>query len=157
MLFYSREIGLDREEEVPIDVGGRMSGRIGRFSVGFMNIQTGEVPDIGASGTNFTVARVQRDILRRSSVGVLFTGRSVSKSGAGSSETYGVDGVFSFFDNLNLNTYWAKTATAELTGDDVSYRAQLDYAGDRYGVQAERLVVGGDFNPEVGFHPTRRF
>ena len=151
VLFYSREIGLDREEEVPIDVGGRMSGRIGRFSVGFMNIQTGEVPDIGASGTNFTVARVQRDILRRSSVGVLFTGRSVSKSGAGSSETYGVDGVFSFFDNLNLNTYWAKTATAVLTGDDVSYRAQLDYAGDRYGVQAERLVVGGDFNPEVGF------
>ncbi len=151
VLFYSREIGLDRGQEVPIDVGGRMSGRIGRFSIGFLNIRTGDVPDIGARSTNFTVARVQRDILRRSSFGVLFAGRSVSKSGVGSSETYGIDGVFSFYDNLNLNTYWAKTATAELTGDDVSYRAQLDYTGDRYGVQAERLVVGGDFNPEVGF------
>ena len=37
------------------------------------------------------------------------------------------------------------------TPDDVSYRAQLDYAGDRYGVELERLVVGADFNPEVGF------
>ena len=151
VLFYSREIGLDRGREVPMDAGGRLTGRVGRFSVGFMNIQTGDVPDIGALGTNFTVARVRRDILRRSNVGALFTGRSVSKSGAGSSETYGVDGLFSFYDNLNLNTYWSKTNTPGLHGDDVSYRAQLDYNGDRYGVQAEQLVVGGEFKPEVGF------
>ena len=41
--------------------------------------------------------------------------------------------------------------TPESGGDENSYRAQLDYNGDRYGVQAERLVVGHDFNPEVGF------
>ena len=151
VLFYSREIGLDRRQAIPMDVGGRLTGRIGRFSVGFMNIQTGDVPEIGAPRTNFTVARVRRDILRRSNVGALFTGRSVSKSGAGSSETYGVDGLFSFYDNLNINTYWSKTRTPGRRGDDVSYRAQLDYNGDRYGVQAERLVVGADFNPEVGF------
>ena len=97
------------------------------------------------------MARVRRDILRRSNVGLLFTGRSVSKSSGGSSETYGVDGVFSFYDNLDINTYWAKTSVPGLRGDDVSYRLQLDYNGDRYGVQAERLVVGGDFRPEVGF------
>ena len=151
VLFYSREIGLDRGQAVPMDVGGRLTGRIGRFSVGFMNIRTGDVPDIGSQGTNFTVARVRSDILRRSNVGALFTGRSVSKSGAGSSETYGVDGLFSFYDNLNINTYWSKTRTPGRRGDDVSYLAQLDYNGDRYGVQAERLVVGGDFKPEVGF------
>ena len=151
VLFYSREIGLDGLQKVPMDVGGRLTGRIGRFSVGVMNIQTGDVAEIGAPRTNFTVARVRRDILRRSNVGALFTGRSVSKSGAGSSETYGVDGIFSFYDNLNINTYWSKTSTPGLAGDDTSYRAQLDYNGDRYGVQAERLVVGGDFNPEVGF------
>ena len=27
----------------------------------------------------------------------------------------------------------------------------LDYMGDRYGLQLERLNVGDDFNPEVGF------
>ena len=151
VLFYSREIGLDRGHEVPMDVGSRLTGRVGKVSVGFMTIQTGEVPDIGVQSTNFTVARIRTDILRRSNVGALFTGRSVSKSGAGSSETYGVDGLFSFYDNLNINTYWSKTSTPGLRGDAVSYRAQLDYNGDRYGVQAERLVVGGDFNPEVGF------
>ena len=151
VVFYSREIGLDQGQEVPMDVGGRLTGRVGRFSVGFMTIQTGDVPRIGVRSTNFRVARVRRDILRRSNVGVLFTGRSVSKSGGAASETYGVDGIFSFYDNLNINTYWAKTSVPGRHGDDVSYRAQLDYNGDRYGVQAERLVVGEDFRPEVGF------
>jgi TolB-like protein len=151
VLFYSREIGLERGYEVPMDAGGRVTGRVGRYSLGFMGIRTGEVPIIGSRSTNFTVVRVRRDILRRSNVGLLFTGRSVSKSGAGSSETYGVDGIFSFYDNLNINTYWAKTSVPGVRGDDASYRVQLDYDGDRYGVQAERLVVGGDFRPEVGF------
>jgi hypothetical protein len=34
---------------------------------------------------------------------------------------------------------------------DTSYRAQLDYTGDRYAVQLEHLDVGRDFNPGVGY------
>ena len=153
VLFYSRQIGLSRGQEVPIDVGGRLTGRVGAFSLGVLNIQTDDLPEAGAVATNFSVVRVRRDLLRRSSIGALFTGRSVSTSttSTGSAETYGVDGLFSFYDNLNINTYWAKTTTPGLTEDDVSYRGQLDYNGDRYGVQLEHLVVGDHFNPEVGF------
>ena len=95
--------------------------------------------------------RVKRDILRRSTIGAIFTGRSVSTHAPGSNQAYGLDGTFAFYDNLTINTYWAQTQTPELGGDEKSYRAKLDYNGDRYGVQAERLVVGHDFNPEVGF------
>ncbi len=151
VLFYSREIGLDGGQEVPMDVGGRITGRVGRFNVGLMNIQTGDVPGRAVRATNFTVARLRRDILRRSNIGFLYTGRSVSKSGLGSSQSYGVDGVFSFFDSLNINTYWATTDVPGQGRDDLSYKAELDYDGDRYGVKAERLVVGADFAPEVGF------
>ncbi|MEQ1573538.1 MAG: DUF5916 domain-containing protein, partial [Vicinamibacterales bacterium] len=42
-LFYSRSIGLDAGREVPIEGGGRLSGRVGRYSVGLLNIQTGDV------------------------------------------------------------------------------------------------------------------
>ena len=154
VLFYSRRIGLSEIDggarEVPIDVGARMTGRVGKFTVGLLNIQTGEEPTAEALPTNFSVFRVKRDVLRRSSVGALYIRRSVSTHGPGSNETYGVDGAFGFFDDLNINTYWARTDTAGFD-DDVSYRAQLDYEGDRYGVRMERLVVGTDFNPEVGF------
>ena len=153
VLFYSRQIGLSRGQEVPIDVGGRLTGRVGKFSLGVLNIQTDEAPEAGAVATNFSVVRVRRDLLRRSSIGALFTGRSVSTStaGTGSAETYGIDGLFSFYDNLNINTYWAKTTTPGLREDDLSYRGQLDFNGDRHGVQLDHLVVGEHFNPEVGF------
>jgi hypothetical protein len=94
---------------------------------------------------------VKRDLLRRSSIGAIFTGRSIAQNGVGSNEAYGVDGAFAFYDNLTINTYWARTRTDGLSGEDTSYRGQLDYTGDRYGVQLEHIVVGDHFNPEVGF------
>ena len=151
ILFFSRRIGLSQGQAVPIDVGGRLTGKVGPFMVGALHIQTAAVPLSGAPATGFDVLRLKRDILRRSSIGALITRRSVSDVGAGSSATYGVDGTFSFYDNLDLNTSIARTATPGLAGDDLSYRAQLDYNADRYGLQVERLVVGEQFNPEVGF------
>ena len=116
-----------------------------------MNIQTDDEPVAGAPATNFSVVRVKRNLLRRSSIGALFTRRSVATRGLGSSETYGLDGTFGFYDNLSINTYWATTRTPGLERDNISYRTQLEYGGDRYGVELERLVVGTDFNPDVGF------
>jgi hypothetical protein len=98
--------------------------------------------------------RVKRDILRRSAVGVLYTDRSSTTLGPGHASTVGVDGVFSFFENLNFNTYLAASNNPNSSGDDLSYRAQMDYNADVYGLQIERLTLDGSFNPDVGF--TRR-
>jgi hypothetical protein len=154
ILFYSRNIGLNQRRVVPLDVGGRLTGRVGRYTLGLLSAQTGaedESLPLAARATNFSVVRLRRDILRRSSIGLIATGRSVSANGVGSNLAYGVDGTFTFFTNLNINTYWAKTATDGLRGDDTSYRADLNYNGDRYGVQLERLAIGDHFKPELGF------
>jgi hypothetical protein len=151
LLFYSRRIGLSEGREVPIHAGGRVSGRVGRYSLGILNIGTDDVPESEAGATNFSVVRVKRDILRKSSIGAILTGRSRSQTGSGSNEAVGVDATLGFYDNLTINTYWARTRTDGQDGDDASYRAQLDYTGDRYGLQLERLSVGAHFNPEVGF------
>ncbi len=151
ILFYSRRIGLSNNREVPILGGGRVTGRVGRYSLGFVNMQTREEPAALAEATNFTVVRVKRDILRRSSIGVLATNRSKAQLLAGSNQMFGVDGTFAFFNNLTFATYFAKTQSEGVSSDDMSYRAQGEYAGDRYGVQVERLTVDKSFNPEVGF------
>jgi len=149
ILFYSRRIGLNDGQPVPITAGGRTTGRVGRYSLGLVDMQTAD--DRGVRSTNFSVVRVKRDLLRRSSVGLLLTGRSVGQSGSGTNGVYGFDGTFGFYDNLNINTYWARSRTDGRTGNDISYRGQLDYNGDRYGAQLEHIAVGDDFNPEVGF------
>ena len=154
ILFYSRRIGLNGSRIVPLHAGGRLTGRVGRYTVGVLNTQTGAEDDslpAPAPTTNVSVVRVRRDVLRRSSIGLIATGRSVAQNGIGRNLAYGVDGTFAFFANLNVNTYWAKTESDGLRGDDTSYRAELNYNGDRYGVQVERLAVGDHFNPGVGF------
>ena len=151
LLFYSRRIGLNQGQAVPILAGGRLTGRAGRFSIGAIGIGTRDAPRARAAATNFGVLRLRRDILRRSSVGLMATTRSVTQSGTGSNDAYGVDGTFAFFANLAFNAYWAKTRTTGLEGSDTSYRTQMEYAGDRYGLMLDRLVVGDNFNPEIGF------
>ena len=156
-IFYSRRIGLQGGQAVPILGGGRLTGKIGAFDVGALNIQTGNEGVSGALDTNFTVLRVKRDILRRSSVGGLVTNRSLALSGDGSNQAYGADATFSFFDSVNLLGYYAKTRTTGATDRDASYQARFDYGADRYGLEVDHLLVEGNFRPEVGFLRRRNF
>ncbi len=156
-LFYSRRIGLQERAVVPIVGGGRVTGKVGAFDVGALNIHAGEELDAEVEPTNFTVVRVKRDLLRRSAVGALVTNRSVSLAGDGASQTYGADGTFSFYDNVSAVAYLARTRTPGRTGRDRSYQGQLTYAGDRYGFQAEHLTVEDNFRPEVGYWRRENF
>jgi hypothetical protein len=150
-LFYSRRIGLNRGRVIPIDMGGRLTGKVGRFGLGVLNIETGDEPVSGTPATNFTVLRVKRDILRRSSIGAMFTNRSRSALGRGDNQAYGVDATFSFGEDLAMGGYFARTATPAARQDADSYQARVDYSPDLYGLRFEHLKVGDDFNPEVGF------
>ncbi len=151
LLFYSRRIGLANNRQVPIFGGGRVTGRLGRYSLGLVNMETRDDDTAGVEATNFSVVRVKRDILRKSSIGVLATNRSKAQALPGSNQVYGIDGTFGFFSNLTFATYLAKSVSEGITSDDMSYRAQMEYGGDRYGVQLERLTIDKNFNPEVGF------
>jgi hypothetical protein len=155
VLFSSRRIGLEAGRAVPLDLGGRLTGRVGPYTIGALYIQTDDLAGTavvpGVDATNFSVIRLRRDVLRQSSLGILATHRSPGQVASGSSSAYGVDGTFNFFNDLAINSYWARTRTEGVHREDTSYRAQLDFPGDRYGVQFERLRVGEQFNPEIGF------
>jgi hypothetical protein len=152
VLFFSRQIGLVGATPVPIEAGGRLTGRAGRYTVGLLNIQTDDEPEIGAEGTNFTAVRLKRDIFRRGYVGVLGTHRSQSTVVDGADNSvFGIDTGLSFGTSLNLLGFYAKTDTPGLEGGDHSYRARFDYEADLLAVKLEHLGVGEHFNPEVGF------
>ncbi len=150
-IFFTRRIGLSDLGPVPVIGGARLTGKIGnKWSVGLLNMETDRHVPTSSLRTNFSVARVRRDILRRSNVGVILTRRSVSLVAPGSNYVYGVDGNFAFYRNVYFNTYLAQSQTRGRAGDDLSYRAQLVYNADRYGLALDRMVVEPNFNPEVG-------
>ncbi len=150
-LFFSRRIGLDSGRVIPLRAGGRITGKAGPITFGALNVQTGDDDAARIESANFTVLRAKTDILRRSSIGAMFTHRTATPGRAGSNDGLGIDANFSFFQNLRFDTYLAGTRTEGRAGDNLSYRAFMDYNADKYGVQADRLVVEPNFLPEIGF------
>jgi hypothetical protein len=154
-LFYSRRIGLSGSRAVPIVAGARLSGKAGAWNIGALNIEsddlapTGTLP--GALQTNFNVLRVRRDIFRRGTIGGMFTNRSLSASGSGSNQAWGLDTSLAFSQNMYLSAFVAQTKTTGRSGRDYSYRTQFSYAADRYGLMVDRIEAQPNFNPELGF------
>ena len=151
VLFFSRRIGLEGGSEVPIRAGGRVTGRAGPYSIGLLNIETGDSASADALSTNFSVVRVKRDMLRRSNFGVIYTRRNRLEDGPGVNQVYGADLNLRFYENITYTNYYAQTETPGLTESNASYRSKFDYTGDLYGFNAEHLTVGKNFNPEIGF------
>ena len=58
-VFFSRRIGLEGGQTVPILGGGRLTGKAGDFTIGALNIHTDDTLSAGALATNFTVIRIQ--------------------------------------------------------------------------------------------------
>ena len=157
VMFFSRRIGLEDGNEVPILAGGRLTGRAGPYSLGFLNISTEDVVAGGVPQTNYSVVRVKRDIFARSNIGFIGTYRNKNLDHTGSNGLFGVDGNFTFFENLTVDAYYARTDTAGLDQGDTSYRGAVKYDADLYGFEAEHMLVDPDFNPEPRLHEARRF
>jgi len=150
-LVYTRRIGLSQGLAIPIQGGGRLTGRADRYSLGAMYIRTDDDPRASLPATNFSVLRLKADVLRRSTIGVVLTDRSHNDFGGPAGQSYGADATFAFFETVTIDGFWAGTRTTGGTSQDESYHGRFNYDADRYGLQAEHLMVGARFNPEVGF------
>jgi Domain of unknown function (DUF5916)/Carbohydrate family 9 binding domain-like len=149
VLFHSRRIGLsETRQEIPIIAGLKLSGTQGPFEVGLMNMQTDQSGD--TPGQNFSVVRLKRKMLARSSLGFMMTRNTGSPLG-GSNREVGVDSSFSFHQYLGIYTYVAKTSTNGLEDRDLAARGKISWNSDRYELTAQHLFVGQNFRPEMGF------
>ena len=70
--FFSRRIGLsDSGQPVDLEVGAKLTGRVGRWNVGVMDIKQDEFQ--GVDSSNLFVGRIAANILEESSVGMIIT------------------------------------------------------------------------------------
>jgi hypothetical protein len=168
-LFFSRRIGLS-STALPIDIrgGGRLSGKVGGWNVGLLNIQADDIEDANGNNigpaNNFSVVRMQREI-GRSSYGAIF----VNRQGFGSqavdedwNRAYGVDANVQINANQRFSAFLARTDTptdraAGPKGSDYSGRAFYNYTDNLWQISGGYSQVGEDFNPEVGFLPRRGY
>ncbi|HEU4786400.1 MAG TPA: DUF5916 domain-containing protein, partial [Gemmatimonadaceae bacterium] len=70
--FFSRRIGLIEGEQVPINAGGKLNGRVGGLNFGALAVNTRAVDTLRSAST-MGVIRLRQNVLEESSIGVIAT------------------------------------------------------------------------------------
>ncbi len=169
-LFFSRRIGLSGNQEVPIHAGARLTGKVGDFQIGLLNIQTGDAYDIDdetglreqiAPNNNFGVLRAYREFGNRTQLGAIMVSRLNTGNTDDYNLTYGVDGRLGLGDALTFDGWASITTTPVLTGEEepgsgfnegeYGFAGGMRYVTRDWQISAGYRQIGDAFNPEVGF------
>ncbi len=151
LLFFSRDIGIDpvTGEEVPINGGGKVTGSIGNFELGLMDVDTrSSGPNPSA---NFAVARVKRSLWAGSYVGLIGIDKRSGNSLDSFNQSSGADTRLVFYKDLVLGGYAVQTRTPGVSSGQTNVGAEATYENSWLEVFGQHRKIGPNFNPEVGF------
>jgi hypothetical protein len=153
--FFSRRMGLDGEgNPVPIIYGGKFTGKIGSWNMGFLHIKDDNKWD----NPGYTVGRISKNIGKQSSVGVI--GTNGDASSAAGNALAGIDlrlasSEISGNKNLAYNLYGMKSFTDSLKGDDLSFGTEINYPNDFLSFRVGYMQIGQNYNAGLGFVPRK--
>jgi len=152
-LFFSRQIGIDpvTGEQVPLDVGAKVTGSLGDFDVGLLDAKTrADGPNPYA---NYLIARVKRKVLSESYVGFMAIDKESGNPADRFNRAFGLDANFLLFKKLTLSGFVARTASFNplLRGKNWASDLEASYQSNLVQAHVQRSEVQPNFNPEVGF------
>jgi hypothetical protein len=151
-LFYTRQIGLEQLQPVPVLGGARVFGKVGKSNIGFLSLETGKQDTIPA--TNNTLFRYKHDIGIQSYIGCIVTSHINNRS---ANQVYGVDANYttsSFLKNKNLviaGLIAESTDDYKTKSNSLAYRVFCDYPNDQIDHFIAISSLQQDFNPALGF------
>ena len=151
LLFFSRQIGIDpiTGEEVPINGGAKVTGSLGNFELGLMDVDTRSLgPNPYA---NYAVARAKRSLWGGSYVGVMGIDKRSGNPFDSFNQTAGADTRLVFFRNLVVHGFATQTRSPMFSSGQTDVGASLNFQSDWLELIASRRKIGPNFNPEVGF------
>ena len=153
--FFSRRIGLDAERRPqPIDFGAKLTGQVGAFDVGLLQVRTQATP--AEAGADFTVARIRRRIGQESYAGVLYTRRDERLAGAAVLQTIGLDSALRTSrlfgrKTIEWSNWFLHTTNPFETGRDIGRGSRLAFPNDPFYFDFSYRELQDNYNPSVGF------
>lgn len=151
LFFFSRQIGIDPNtgQVVPISAGGKLTGSLGKYQVGLMDIQTRS--DGPNPAVNYTVFRAKRSLFGNSYVGIMGIDKESGSALDSFNRAGGVDTRLVFFKNLIVHGYGTLTRSPGRSSGDSNVGADVRYQTNWLEFEALRSKIGPNYNPEVGF------
>jgi hypothetical protein len=156
--FFSRRVGLLNGQQIPIDVGAKLNGRIGRWNVAAVDVQTRPAAtSVGAiPGTNLLAARISYDVTDKLRLGTILT--NGDPQGVQRNRLLGIDGVwrtakFLSDKNLRFGAWTARTVGDAGVGSPQGWGFRVDFPNDLWNCTTSLNQYGAALNPALGFLP----
>ena len=153
--FFSRRIGLIEGQQVPINAGGKINGRLGGMNFGALGVNTRDADTLRSAST-MGVIRLRQNIFSESSVGLIGTvGDPLARPGswlAGPDFTYQTS-HFRGDKNFLIGVWSMATARNDLRGDRTASGFKIDYPNDLWDLTLKYKRIGDGFDPSLGFVP----
>ncbi len=147
--FNSRQIGLTADgRPIPIVGGARLTGRVGQWEVGALDMQTQRAS--ASPAENFAVLRARRNLFGKSDIGVLLQNRAATDSNSWN-RSVGVDANLRIGGNTIVNGYVARSDAPGAAQDGTAARAQAAYRGKLWDNSMMWKRVSESFAPGMGF------
>lgn len=152
-LFFSRRIGIaDDGTLVPIIGGARLSGKQNNTNVAALSMFTEGIEEKGIVANNFTVARLNQQLGKRTTAGASFISRyGMGLDSANSNAVFVADSKIGLGNKAQITGYIAKSETPNIDGKEVSFQLKTQYEWNGLNLIAGYTEVQENFNPEVGF------
>src|SRR5437660_1396160 len=150
-LFFSRQIGIDpiTGQEVPINGGAKITGSLGKFELGIMDVDTrrsGPNPD-----ANFAVVRVKRALWGGSYLGVMGIDKRSGNPLDSFNQTEGADTRLVFFKDLAVDMFAAQTRTPGFSSGQTDFGGGFHYQSNWLELIGDHRKIAPHFTPGVGF------
>ena len=159
--FFSRRIGLN----VPIVGGIRLSGNLNeKWRIGVMDVQTQKDELLGLDAENFGVFTLQKKVLDRSNISVLFVNKQNLNRNQPSSEknhfnrNVGIE--YNYFSQDNLwdgKLLFLKSFSSIEDQDGAVFASHIGYQSTRWNWRVQQEYVPNDYSAEVGFVPRTNY
>jgi hypothetical protein len=187
--FFSRRVGLVRDssglyQKVPIIYGARLSGSLNKnWRMSVMNMQTKQALSIGLPGQNYTVATLQRNFWRQSTVSATFVNKESLGVTMNDTSRYFHESIFTQsniegtrvlkkntfnrvldfdLEMLSKDNKWHFSSFFAKSFDDFDQAETsaagiyVEYSTRNLYVRLKPTYIGKNFNAEAGFVPSAR-
>lgn len=153
--FFTRRIGLLQGQQIPIDAGLKLNGRVGQWNLGVLDVQTRATPL--APAVNLIAGRVSYDFTKKFRVGAMIT--HGDPEGLRNNSLVGFDAIWrtsTFRGNKNLLVGgWTAFSAGDnpQQGQRAGWGFKVDYPNDKLDCLGQIHEFGDALDPALGFLP----
>ena len=152
--FFTRRVGLLEGQQIPLNGGLKLYGRVGKWNLAILDVDTRETKL--APGTNLFAGRVSYDLTNKFRIGTILT--NGDPTGMTQNTLAGFDGVWrtsTFRGDKNfLVGAWAAFSAGDIPkGQSTGWGIKFDYPNDLWDCNGGYSEFGEALIPALGFLP----